>query len=116
MSYAGIDPQIRAWATKHKLILSMYWEGGEVRSIHVSSLAGECFQIWIECPVNDFVAIHADCVEGRRANTPPENWLVRVREIDTALEHAFERVIARMAPSSGYLPEVTKSPSNSPSF
>jgi hypothetical protein len=41
MSYTEIDPHIIAWTAKHKLIISMYWQGGEVLSTYVSSVAGE---------------------------------------------------------------------------
>ena len=105
MSYAEIDRQIVAWAAKHKLLLSIYWEGGELRSAHVSSIAGECFQIWIEYPVGRLVAVHADCVEGRREDLEPQNWMVDIDDIERTLEEVFQTVSDWMAPSTRYLPE-----------
>lgn len=105
MSYAKIDPQIKAWAARHNLVLSMYWTGGEVRSAHVSSLSRECFQIWVEYPVNRLVAVHADCVEGRRDRLGQQDWLVPIDDIEQALENVFQTVSEWMAPSTRYLPE-----------
>ena len=105
MSYSEIDPYVIIWAARHGLVLSMYGAGGEVRSAHVSSVAGECFQIWIEYPVGGLVAVHADCLEGRRDTLEPQDWMVTIDDIEQALEDVFEAVSDWMAPSTRYFPE-----------
>ena len=105
MSYVEIDPHIIAWAARHNLILSMYGEGVEVRSIHVSSNAGECLQIWVEYPVGRIVAVHADCVEGRRDTFGSQDWLVPIDDIEQALENVFQTISEWMAPSTRYFPD-----------
>ena len=109
MSYAAIDPSIRAWVDRHALKLFTSWPGGECRSAYVSSVAGECFQIWIDTPVDGHVWIHAAGVESRRDDHPPEDWFVSVEQFDGALEEAFQAVMAWMIPSTRYFPTVRKS-------
>ena len=73
---------------------------------YVSSVAGECFQIWVGPPSEGYVWIHAAGVESRRDNEPPEDWFVSLEQFDGALEEAFQAVMAWMIPSKRFFPEV----------
>ncbi len=107
MNYAEIDPSITRWANRHALNLVISsLAGEESQSAYVSSVAGECFQIWIETPVDGHVWIHAAGVESRRDDEPPEDWFVSVDQFDEALEEAFQTVMAWMIPSTRYFPTI----------
>ncbi len=105
MTYRDIDPQIYRWVERHRLSLSTSWQGGEVRNVYVSSVAGECFQIWIDVPSDGHVWIHAAGVESRRDDHPPEDWFVSVNAFDEALEEVFQAVTAWMLPSKRHFPD-----------
>jgi hypothetical protein len=107
MSYAEVDPQILSWRKRHALSLYTSWAGGEVRGIYVSSVAGECFQIWIEAPAKGHVRVYAAGVDSRRDNDPAKTWSVSVANLGQALEEAFQTVIGWMVPSR-YLPDQYK--------
>ena len=100
-NYSSIDPPIRAWAKKHSLFLQTTWPH---RTVHVSSKAGECFQISIDPPENGQTCVYARCIEGRNDTDDPETWPTSTSDLDAALEKAFQRVIERMAPSQRYYP------------
>jgi hypothetical protein len=104
MSYASVDPQIRAWAEKHSLKLFTSWAGRESRSAHVSSKAGECFQIWIDPPVGGGVCVHAACIEGRGDNEPPQDWNTTEAGLQATLDSIFQTVVGWMAPSERFIP------------
>ena len=104
-SYIAIQPQLERWAAKHALILnSSPWNGGESRCVWLSSKAGECFQIWIEPPVEGFVRLHAAGVESRRDDDPPQDWMAPVSEIAAALDEAYDLVVEWMRPSKHFHP------------
>jgi hypothetical protein len=64
--YESIDPEIQLWAQRHLLSLFTSWADCESRYVHVSSVAGECFQISVEPPKDGQVALHARCIEGQK--------------------------------------------------
>jgi hypothetical protein len=108
MSYAEINPQITHWAERH--VLKLFAGGGESesRGAYVSSLAGECFQIWIETPADGRVNLHAWCIEGRRDRAPPQDWNVAICDFEAALENAFRTVQEWMKPSERFFPTAGK--------
>jgi hypothetical protein len=110
MSFVDIDPQVYAWADRHGLRLVTTDPSGEVRSAYLSSVAGECFQIWIEFTVDGSVAIHAAGVDSRRDDLPPADWVVKVSEIDHSLDEAVLQVIRWMSPSKMHRPPIRRSP------
>lgn len=103
-NYASIDPIIRRWVQKHCLFLYTDSAGEEVRNVYVSSLAGECFQIWIDPPVDGRVGLHAAYVEGPREVEPAQDWSVAISDLSTALEEAFDTVLMWMEPSKRLIP------------
>jgi hypothetical protein len=102
--YAAIDAQIQRWAERHALGLYTSSPSGEIRAAHVSSVAGECFQIWIEPAAEDHLSVYAAGIEGRKEDAPPVHWRVPISGLEAALETAFETVIGWMAPSERYYP------------
>ena len=105
MSYASIDPQIRDWAAKHALKLFTSWADHAARFIYVSSVTGDCFQIWIDPPEAGQVSLHAAFVDGPRDEDL--NWDCHVPESDlaSALEQTFSKVTDWMKPSERYYPD-----------
>ena len=104
-SYLAIEPQLKRWAEKHSLIVnSSPWNGGESRAVWLSSEAGECFQIWIEPPVQGIVRLHAAGVESRRDDDPPQDWTVSIDQLPLALETAYDLVVEWMRPSAHHHP------------
>jgi hypothetical protein len=65
MNYASVDPQIRAWAKSHSLMLFTSFAGQEARFAYTSSKGGDCFQIWIEPPTDGQISVHAAGVDGQ---------------------------------------------------
>jgi hypothetical protein len=104
MTYRDVDQYINAWAERNSLKLQTSWAGQAARFAYVSSKAGECFQISIEPPIDGYISIHASCVEGRREDHPPEDWMYPTEDIAGALEEVFQTVTAWMRPSTRYLP------------
>src|ERR1700690_2262292 len=100
MSYTSVDPQIQDWARRHSLYLFTSFEGRETRFAYVSSLMGECFQIWIQAPANGRVRTQALCIEGRREDEPPQEWLVDVADLETTLERIWQTVLSWIEPSN----------------
>jgi hypothetical protein len=82
------------------------WPGGECRSVYVSSVAGECFQISMEPPEDGYVRIMAGCVEGRRDNEPDDDWRAPISRFEEELEEVFQAVMAWMIPSKRYFPRM----------
>ena len=103
-SYEFIDEAIDNWAIIHSLKLNKIYVGREIRSVYVSSVAGECFHIWIAPPSDEHVLIGAECVEGRREDNPDRYWKVPPAELGVALENVFQTVISWMLPSHRHLP------------
>lgn len=102
---AEIDFEIRNWATKHSLTLFTEFDGRESRFAYVSSSGFECFQIAIENPIDGLVAVHAECIEGRRGLEPRYGCLVATAELGAALEKIFRIVLEWMAPWERYVPK-----------
>lgn len=105
MGYREIDDAIEDWAHKHQLVMHTSSGGRSVRAVYVSSLAGECFQIWIEAPVDGKTIIYACCLEGRMGNQVPAEWQACTTDVAMVLELVWRTVIGWMAPSERYLPE-----------
>jgi hypothetical protein len=104
MSYASVDPQIQAWVRSHSLVLGTSFGGREARFAHVSSKAGDCFQMWIEPPADGQIRVHAALVDGQRLNEPSRDRHVPISDLDAALEDAFATVTGWMVPSERYFP------------
>jgi len=107
MSHSSIDSDVRNWAAKHSLSVSCGWAGRQLWGAYVSSIAGECFQIWIE-PISDgTIGVHANYVDGPREREPEPNrdWAVEESDLRIALEQAYEQVVNWMTPSGRYLRE-----------
>jgi hypothetical protein len=98
--YAEIDSVIKRWTERHSLALFTELAGRESRFVYLSSIAGECFQIWIENPTEGRVALHAVCVEGRMDSEPKTSWLVAATELDEVLENVLQTVLKWMSPSA----------------
>ena len=107
MSYASVDPQIQDWAQRHALKLFTSFPGREVRGAYVSSISGECFQIWIEPPEEGQIHVYVGCVEGRREDDPDETWRSAVSDLGATLDRAFQTVTDWMAPSKRFFPPET---------
>ena len=105
LSYTLIDPIIKRWVHKHSISLSTEGIGGEVRNVYVSSLAGECFQIWVEPPLDGQVKLHAAYVEGPREIEPAKDWTVAISDLSATLEEAFDTVQMWMEPSKRFVPK-----------
>jgi len=104
MIYTSVDSQIRTWAQRHSLMLFTSFADREARFAYTSSKSGECFQIWIDPPLDGQICVHAAGVVGRRVDDPPEDWCVPLLDLDAALEDAFAAVIRWIAPSERFLP------------
>jgi hypothetical protein len=105
MSYASVDPQIRAWARRHRLVLFTAFADRESRFAYVSSKAGDCFQMWVEPPVDGHIRVGAALVDGQWLNEPTKEWQTPIPELDAALEDAFATVVGWMVPSERYYPK-----------
>jgi len=88
--YETVDGRIRPWAERHSLNLLTIWGEREIRSAYLWSAAGECFQIWVEPPVDGKVGVGVSCVEGRYDLNPDLKWTVAEPELDAALERALQ--------------------------
>ena len=104
MMYASIDSQIQEWASANSLHLYTKQGDQEIRCAYVSSLGGECFQIWIDPPRDGRTSVHVGCVEGRRDTDDPVSWAISVSEVAAALNIALEMVLEWMTPSTRYFP------------
>lgn len=101
-----IDAEFSHWAEKHLLDVSRRGEVQNSRNVYLSSVAGECFQIWIEAASDGKIGVHADYVEGPKNPEPTQEWTIDDRELPNILEEAYQTVIKWMAPSSRYFPPV----------
>jgi hypothetical protein len=90
MNYASLDPQIQDWVQRHALKLFTPQGEHEIRTVYVSGISGECFQIWIDPPENGQTYVYAGCVEGRREDDAYETWRIPVAGLRTALGSAFK--------------------------
>jgi hypothetical protein len=92
MTYISIDRAIGSWAARHRLTLFTRMagtDGMEVRSVYLSSRAGECCQIWIDPPREGIVVVHAADVETLSEHWRRE-WTSPTDLIDETLESALE--------------------------
>lgn len=103
--YASIDPAILRWVRKNHFSLFTQWAGREARFVYLSSQAGECYQISIEPPTDQHVAVHAFYVEGMREIEPEQNWFVTVSDLGSTLDEAFDTVSTWMKPSEIFIPK-----------
>jgi hypothetical protein len=97
--YVAIDPVILSWTQKHALTLFTSWAGDEARFVHLSSVAGECFQISIAPPVGGQVTLHARYLEGSKDPGPERSWSVPIGELGAGLEEVVQTVLTWMKPS-----------------
>jgi len=104
MGYADADPAIIEWANRHSLCLAKAFAGRPARFVYLSSIAGDVFQIWIDEPTNNTIALHAAGVEGMLEDDPPRSWLVNVNCLGAALEEALQLVLDWMQPFGRYVP------------
>lgn len=104
MDYNSIDIVITNWTKRHGLKLFTRSGDTEIRNVYLSSTAGECYQIWIDPPVDAKVIVHAACVEGQKDNNLPRDWSAPIPELDRVLEEAFATVIKWMEPADRYYP------------
>jgi hypothetical protein len=102
--YAEIDPQITRWVEKNSFKLFDRWADRDIRSVYVSSEAGECFNISIGAPLNGEVSLLVWYVEGPKDPGPEQEWKVKTADIENALDEAFQTVLGWMKPSRRYFP------------
>ena len=85
MTFASIDPTIRAWASEHKLHVYPKHRDDEIRSVDIVGRDGNKCQVWIEAPGQDGnVRVHVwdyRTVRKDRATT--------AGELDLSLEQAY---------------------------
>lgn len=91
-NYSIIDTVISAWATKHSLTVYTEYQGEEVRSIDVVSPQGRKYQIWIDAPNGNSLAVHAWDYKKRR-----KDWNASIAQLAQTLEEALQVVKAWMA-------------------
>ena len=94
-----VDRQIHIWSQRHSLRLFTSFASRDARFAYISSVAGECFQIWVEPPVGGAITIGVACVEGRKDNDTVLTRTAVEAELDAALELAFQTVMEWMLPS-----------------
>lgn len=91
MNYEKVDPIITEWAEKHSFTLFTEHQDCAVRSVDVISASGQKFQIWIDRPRSDKVAVHLwDYKKQRR------NWEVDIPGLAACLETATATALAWM--------------------
>jgi hypothetical protein len=91
MSYDQIDPVIDAWVLRHKFTLFNKYENhteSVFRAVYLSSLVGECCQIWIDQPTSGLVALHVRDIDTRQDEEIRKDWRVSISDLDAALEDA----------------------------
>ena len=95
MDYELLDPVITAWTEKYSFHLFTTQAGIpdlKFRTVYVSSERGECFQIWIDSPVNDRVTVHAGSIETFADEEFLHDWTVPVSALGQTLEDALQLV------------------------
>lgn len=100
--FREIDPVLGSWVDKHTLALHSSMEGREIRTVYVSSVSGETFQIWIDPPAEGKVCIHAACIEGRREDAPVEQRLTSLADLEENLDGIYRLVMEWMTPSERF--------------
>ncbi len=87
MKYTAIDPIIDEWAKSHSLTLYRSYKDSEVRSVDLVDVKGRRYQMWIDTPIDEFIAVHAWDYRKRR-----KDWIVKIEELYDCLENAFNTV------------------------
>lgn len=87
MKYIAIDPIIDKWAKIHSLTLYTTYQDSEVRSVDLVDTKGYRYQIWIDTPIDDSVAVHAWDYRKKR-----KDWVVKIEELNDCLEDALDTV------------------------
>jgi len=91
IDYSTIDVVISSWATKHRLTVYTQYHDQEVRSVDVVNSKGRKFQIWVDPPSGDSVAVHAwDYKKQRR------DWKGVASHLAQFLEEAWQTVTTWM--------------------
>jgi len=103
-----IEAQIQEWANQHSLKLATSPGARVAKYVYLSSETGECFQIWVEAPAADRVSVYATCIEGRKEDDSPREWVTNLAGTRAALERALETVESWMIPSKRYFPAGAK--------
>lgn len=94
MVYSAVDPTIKAWAELHGLTICTKFAGQDRRFCYLTGGAQECFQVSIEPPDEGEILVNAWSIETIDDEELHESWRVRVEELDSALNLAFEEVMA----------------------
>jgi len=94
MVYAAVDPAINAWAEQHGLKLSTEFGGQERRFCYLTGGPQECFQVSIEPPQGAKVLVNAWSIETIDDAELHESWLAPVEEVSSALNQAFDKIMA----------------------
>lgn len=101
-----VEAIINAWVERNSLKLFTKQGDRDIRCVYLSSLAGECYQIWINGFECHQLEVHAACVEGRRdtEEEPLQTWHTTISELDFTLEQALGVVLELMKPSVRFYP------------
>lgn len=90
MSYNEIGLTIESWATKHGLYLMREDHGPKRRFFHLSSAAGETFQIVIEPEREGSVRMDAHMIESPANQDAHFVWEVPTSQIEHGLDLVLE--------------------------
>ena len=92
--YAGVDPVIRDWASRHGLMLHTQHQDSEVRSFEIPH-PRQNFQLWIERPGEDgSVTVHAYNRARSSRNRAQHKLVVPVSRLNDALEEMLQWINA----------------------
>src|ERR1700743_2861679 len=97
-SYDLVDAKITAWAEQHELVLFTSSAGTAVRAAYVSSVAGDCFQIWVNFPQDGMIGLHAAWIDGPVEQVLEQDWSVPTGDLADGLEQVFQTVTKWMEP------------------
>lgn len=84
MSYSDIDPIISRWTKGHRLFLYTRYQDSDVRSIEIVDSRGCKYQIWIDEPKGDQVAVHVWDYRRRRRDLQ-----VEISVLEDGLDEAY---------------------------
>ena len=85
INYCTIDGVISVWAVRHNLTVYTHYQDQEVRSVDVISPQGRKYQIWIDPPRNNEVAVHAWDYKKRK-----QDWTGTTNDLSQYLEEASQ--------------------------
>ena len=83
-NYSTIDLAISAWVEKNNLSLFTQYQDSEVRSVEIIGDNGRKFQVWIDCPQGNMVAVHVWDYKKMR-----QDWEVNMSELSCFLDNAI---------------------------